>query len=202
LKTNPAAGQLYTIAVGGSDVDTVVYQEVIPVAKPADTGFSVSGTVLNAADDIGEESYNEAWVTTVNLKPTVLSEIILTSTIVDMTEKTFELSYETAGSYVVEVIRDGYVPRYFNVVLDSASEVAVGDKSLFAGDIEFDYAINGLDSETLFAYFGLTYEDNDYRTTYDLTADGSLNGLDTESLFANFGEQYDTYGEIGVDFDN
>lgn len=47
LKDGPVAGQVYTVAVGGSNVDTVIYQEVLPVEgeSGADIG-TIEGTVM------------------------------------------------------------------------------------------------------------------------------------------------------------
>jgi hypothetical protein len=223
LKTNPAAGQLYTIAVGGSDVDTVVYQEVIPVAKPADTGFTISGTVSNvfAGDIFGDIDYdamlNDGAKTFVVLKSDWLdSEIVSVESVefkadVDPISGDFALSGVPVGNYFLGIFRAGYLPRYVKVDIVDA-DVDVGTKSLLAGDnygndFEYltglftEYVIDGFDLGELFVptVFGIDLTDDNYQFAYDVFTDGVIDGFDVGDIIVNLGLDISIYEEPGVE---
>jgi hypothetical protein len=209
LKTDPVANATYTIKVGGSNLATPLSQFVTPIVGAS--GYTISGTVSNAADlnIIGDEAldaiYNAAWKTVVTLKASVYAETFIAETVVDGAAKTFSFANVANGTYVLSIIRDGYLPREMEITV-AGENINLGDKPLLGGDlygpdltvytdITTDLFIDGADLGVLVANLGIDYENLDYLAKYDIYPDLFVDGADLGTLVSNLGNDYSAYGE-------
>ena len=199
---------------GGTVVSKLIYEEtnivsngteVAPLYVRSDLftksfGFNVTVGSSSAADymDTGDVDLNlivnSAWETKVRLKNTFLSDPFFTTTINPST-KSVTISGVLNGVYVMEVVRNGFLPRFITVTVDGAN-VDLGDKPILPGDLNYDGNINGQDSGLLFSVYNGVFPDAPYDLNYDLNADGNINGQDTGLLFASYNLDFTSYGEV------
>jgi hypothetical protein len=183
------------IKLGGTSVETpdLVTMEIY-------SGHSISGTVSTAADyydfedaDINNE-LNSAWKTTVELRPSFLSDTVIATADVDPETKAFELTDIENGTYVLEIKRKGYLARNVSVTV-SDGDVELQDKPLHPGDLDGNYFIDGSDVGLLFSKTGNSYGDPGYSFECDIYADGYIDGSDVGLLFTYTGLDYSSYNE-------
>jgi hypothetical protein len=209
FKNEVVANQAYTIKVGGSLLATPLSETITPVLGA--TGYTISGTVSNAAElnIIGDEGldaiYNDAWKTIVTLKASVYAETFIAETVVDGTAKTFSFADVADGTYVLSIIRDGYLPREMEITVAGA-DIDLGDKPILGGDmsgsdipvytnISTDLLIDGSDLGTFLTVLGIDFENVDYLAKYDVSPDLLVDGSDLGTVIANLGSDYSAYGE-------
>jgi len=156
--------------------------------------------LMNTGDTVYDRYMNAAGNTNITVKASYLSQITLATSSIAPSTKTVTIDGLKDGSYVFTLSRNGYLRRDIGVTV-SGTDVNLGDKSLFAGEVYVDRIIDGSDSESLFSAIGYTYGAPKYVPNYDLNLDGIIDGTDTEMVFANLGLDVSCYGE-NVDYYN
>lgn len=158
---------------------------------------SASNSLETGIDSI-DDDLNTKWVTTVRLKSSYLSPNIISSTYIDAANKTFSFGNISAGTYILEIKRNGFLTRYVPVVITN-QDVDIGDKPCYAGDLNNDGIIDNNDLQLLFSKISCNYGDNDYIAEYDLCPDGNLDYSDVQIIYNNWNYSVSTYGEK-IDF--
>jgi hypothetical protein len=134
LKENPTDGAKYTIAVGGSNVDTVLYQEVVPSEDDSDADIgSIEGTVNFAGYYPNDPSLSKATLTLTN---TVIDEPIVSYA----GNGNFSITEVPVGSYTLTVTKKNhtYVIVEGIAVTVGGTATIPGTLELYAGDIVAD----------------------------------------------------------------
>lgn len=189
------------IKLGGTSVETpdLVTMEIY-------SGHSISGTVSTAADyydfedaDINNE-LNSAWKTTVELRPSFLSDTVIATADVDPETKAFELTDIENGTYVLEIKRAGYLSRYVTVTVEN-EDVALQDKPIIPGDFNNDLVIDPADASALWYVMGYGYGAPGYIAEWDISPDGIMDAADHAMFFYYVGLDVTYYNE-DVDYEN
>ncbi|MEI6132137.1 MAG: hypothetical protein WCQ41_04860, partial [Bacillota bacterium] len=161
---------------------------------------SISINCSSAAKSIitGDPNYDENMNyfghTSIVVKPSYLSETLLSVSDVDPVTKIGSTLPLLPGNYLLKISRPGYITHYKPIII-SSSNVSLSAHHLIAGDVLADGIIDGSDSELLFNSIGKLYGDQGYAFANDLNLDGIIDGSDTELLLANLGKSVNDYGE-------
>ena len=156
-------------------------------------GVSSFGTIAQNA------LANEVQKTTVEIRPSYLSEEVIGVFPVNQVTKKVTVYGLEEGTYFAVIKRAGHLERAFNFTV-GASNLVLADKPLIPGDINDDGAIDAVDVAIIHERAEANFElENDLKL--DLNGDGKVDSFEAGILTENYGLDVSVYNE-DVDFDN
>ncbi len=160
---------------------------------------TVTGTVSPVV--FNDQGLGPAFLTQFNITAELRASVntpappsLTTTAVVSGTDVgTFTFNNVPVGSYVLYLRRAGYLFRTMAVTVTAQSPNPLvltppGGTvfNLFAGDVNMDGVVDGLDQTLLNAVFASSYPTPPYTPYADFNADGFVNALDRSILVSNF----------------
>jgi len=105
----------------------------------------------------------------------------------------FKFEHVKQGSYILEIVRPGYITRWGEVMID-VHGMSLGHRELIAGDVNGDLMIDMSDPSLANSKYGGKADAN-FDPGFDLNGDGNVDFDDIQIIMNNFGASMGTYKE-------
>jgi hypothetical protein len=104
----------------------------------------------------------------------------------------FEFKNIAPGTYILEIARAGFLPRYKEVTI--ASDVYLGHREILGGDINGDFIINEKDLSAILSKSS-AYGNSGYNWKNDFNGDGQVNTIERNIIRVNLNTSSEIYKE-------